>query len=91
MNFHLIQGQDLVLVSPDAVPPVCKIINYDKLRYELEKKEKLKRKNQKTMDLKEVKLSYKIDVHDYEVRKRAAVKFLVKGDKVKATIRFKGR
>jgi translation initiation factor IF-3 len=89
--FHLNQGQDLVLVSPDAVPPVCKIINYDKLRYEMEKKEKLKRKNQKTMDLKEVKLSYKIDVHDYEVRKRAAVKFLVKGDKVKATIRFKGR
>ena len=57
----------------------------------MEKKEKLKKKNQKTMDLKEVKLSYKIDVHDYEVRKRAAVKFLTKGDKVKATIRFKGR
>lgn len=85
------RGQDLVLVSPDAVPPVCKIINYDKLRYEMEKKEKLKRKNQKTMEIKEVKLSYKIDVHDYEVRKRAAVKFLLKGDKVKATIRFKGR
>ena len=57
----------------------------------MEKKEKLKKKNQRTMELKEVKLSYKIDVHDYEVRKRAAVKFLTKGDKVKATIRFKGR
>ena len=80
-----------MLISPDADPPVCKVISYDKLRYELEKKEKQKRKNQKTMELKEVKLSFKIDVHDYEVRKRAAVKFLLKGDKVKASIRFKGR
>ena len=70
---------------------VCKIINYDKLRYEQEKKAKLKKKNQRSMDLKEVKLSYKIDVHDYDVRKRAAYKFLTKGDKVKASIRFKGR
>jgi len=86
-------GMDLVLVSPDAKPPVCKIINYDKLRYELEKKEKAKKKNQalNQQELKEVKLSYKIDVHDYEVRKRAAMKFLTKGDKVKASIRFKGR
>jgi len=84
-------GMDLVVVSPEANPPVCKIINYDKLRYELEKKEKAKRKNQSTQELKEVKLSYKIDVHDYEVRKRAAIKFLTKGDKVKASIRFKGR
>eukprot|EP00283_Hemiselmis_rufescens_P010717 CAMPEP_0173436548 /NCGR_PEP_ID=MMETSP1357-20121228/16392_1 /TAXON_ID=77926 /ORGANISM="Hemiselmis rufescens, Strain PCC563" /LENGTH=417 /DNA_ID=CAMNT_0014401639 /DNA_START=36 /DNA_END=1289 /DNA_ORIENTATION=+ len=85
------RGVDLVLMSPDANPPVCKIINYDKLRYENEKKEKMKKKNQKQMDIKEVKLSYKIDVHDYDVRKRAAVKFLTKGDKVKASIRFKGR
>lgn len=84
-------GMDLIVVSPEAKPPVCKIINYDKLRYELEKKEKLKRKNQTVQELKEVKLSYKIDVHDYEVRKRAAIKFLTKGDKVKASIRFKGR
>jgi len=84
-------GMDLLVVSPEAKPPVCKIINYDKLRYELEKKEKAKRKNQTVQELKEVKLSYKIDVHDYEVRKRAAVKFLTKGDKVKASIRFKGR
>lgn len=63
-----LQGMDLVLVSPDAKPPVCKIINYDKLRYELEKKEKAKKKNQalNQQELKEVKLSYKIDVHDYE-------------------------
>jgi len=85
------RGQDLVMVSPDANPPVCKIINYDKLRYETEKKEKLKKKNTKNAELKEVKLSYKIDVHDYEVRKRATQKFLLKGDKVKASIRFKGR
>jgi len=85
------RGVNLVLMSPDAVPPVCKIINYDKLRYENEKKEKMKKKNQKSMDLKEVKLSYKIDVHDYDVRKRAAKRFLIKGDKVKASIRFKGR
>jgi len=85
------RGQDLVVVSPDANPPVCKIINYDKLRYENEKKEKLKKKNTKNAELKEVKLSYKIDVHDYEVRKRATQKFLVKGDKVKVSIRFKGR
>lgn len=84
-------GMDLVVVSPDAKPPVCKIINYDKLRYELEKKEKAKKKNQTVQELKEVKLSYKIDTHDYEVRKRAATKFLMKGDKVKASIRFKGR
>jgi translation initiation factor IF-3 len=84
-------GMDLVVVSPDAKPPVCKIINYDKLRYENEKKEKAKRKNQTVQELKEVKLSYKIDTHDYEVRKRAAIKFLTKGDKVKASIRFKGR
>ena len=82
---------DLIVVSPDANPPVCKIINYDKLRYELEKKEKAKKKNQSVQELKEVKLSYKIDTHDYEVRKRATLKFLTKGDKVKASIRFKGR
>ena len=84
-------GMDLVVVSPEAAPPVCKIINYDKLRYELEKKEKAKKKNQSVQELKEVKLSYKIDTHDYEVRKRATLKFLTKGDKVKASIRFKGR
>ena len=81
----------MVLMSPDANPPVCKIINYDKLRYENEKREKMKKKNSKNAELKEVKLSYKIDVHDYEVRKRATIKFLTKGDKVKASIRFKGR
>jgi translation initiation factor IF-3 len=84
-------GMDLVVVSPEAQPPVCKIISYDKLRYELEKKEKMKRKNQTVQEIKEVKLSYKIDTHDYEVRVKAATKFLTKGDKVKASIRFKGR
>jgi translation initiation factor IF-3 len=70
-------------VSPEASPPVCKIINYDKLRYEEEKKQKMMRKNSKNAELKEVKLSYKIDVHDYEVRQRAASKFIVKGDKAR--------
>jgi len=65
-----VQGMDLVVVSPEAKPPVCKIINYDKLRYENEKKEKAKRKNQTVQELKEVKLSYKIDTHDYEVSHR---------------------
>jgi len=85
------RGVDLIVVSPEADPPVCKIINYDKLRYENEKKEKMKKKNQTLMQIKEVKLSYKIDVHDYDVRKRAAMRFLLKGDKVKASIRFRGR
>mmetsp|Transcript_55465 Transcript_55465/g.131713 ORF Transcript_55465/g.131713 Transcript_55465/m.131713 type:complete len:301 (-) Transcript_55465:60-962(-) len=85
------EGMDLILVSPEATPPVCKITSYDKMRYEEEKKAKAMKRGSKNAELKEVKLSYKIDTHDYEVRKRAAIKFLTKGDKVKASIRFKGR
>lgn len=82
---------DLVLVSPQANPPVARIMDYGKYRYELQKKEKEQRKNQKTINVKEVRLSPTIDDHDYETKLRQAIKFLEKGDKVKATIKFRGR
>ena len=82
---------DLVLVSPNAKPPVARIIDYGKYRYEQQKKEKEQRKSQKTVSLKEVRLSPSIDEHDYQTKLRQAVKFLEKGDKVKVSIRFRGR
>ena len=85
------QGLDLVKISPQAVPPVCKLMDYGKFRFEQTKKEKEARRNQKVVDIKEVRLSAKIDVHDFEVRVKSAQKFLTGGDKVKASIRFRGR
>ena len=82
---------DLVKISPNAVPPVCKVMDYGKFRFEQTKKEKEARRNQKVVDIKEVRLSAKIDVHDFEVRVKSAQKFLTGGDKVKASIRFRGR
>lgn len=82
---------DLVKIAPQAVPPVCRIMNYGKFRFEQAKKEKEARKNQKIVDIKEVRLSSKIDVHDFEVRVKSAQKFLSGGDKVKASIKFRGR
>lgn len=82
---------DLVLVSPQAKPPVARIMDYGKYRYELQKKEKEQRRNQKTVSLKEVRLSPSIEDHDYQTKLRQAIKFLEKGDKVKASIRFRGR
>ncbi len=82
---------DLVLVSPQAKPPVARIMDYGKYRYELQKKEKEQRKNQRVQSLKEVRLSPSIEDHDYQTKLRQAIKFLEKGDKVKATIRFRGR
>lgn len=82
---------DLLCVAPNAKPPVCKIIDYGKYRFELQKKAKEMRKNQKTVDLKEVQLSSNIGEHDLNTKLRAARKFLEKGDKVKITIRFRGR
>lgn len=82
---------DLVLVSPQARPPVARIMDYGKYRYELQKKEKEQRKNQRVVNLKEVRLSPSIDDHDYQTKLRQAIKFLEKGDKVKASIRFRGR
>lgn len=82
---------DLVLVSPNAKPPVARIMDYGKYRYELQKKEKEQRKNQKTVSLKEIRLSPGIEDHDYQTKLRQAIKFLEKGDKVKVSIRFRGR
>jgi len=82
---------DLVLIAPNANPPVAKIMDYGKYKFEQQKKEKESRKNQKIITMKEVRLSPTIDEHDFETKLRNAIKFLSKGDKVKASIRFKGR
>jgi translation initiation factor IF-3 len=82
---------DLVNVAPTAKPPVCRIMDYGKFRYEQQKKEKEARKNQKIVDIKEIRLSATIDEHDFQTKLRNAVKFLKDGDKVKASVRFRGR
>ena len=85
------RGLDLVKIAPKAEPPVCRVMDYGKFRFEQAKKEKEARKNQKVVDIKEVRLSAKIDVADFNVRVKQAEKFLKGGDKVKASIRFRGR
>lgn len=82
---------DLVKISPNAKPPVCKIINYGKYKFELAKKQKEAKKNQKTMSVKEVRLSPNIDEHDIQTKMKNAIKFLSKGDKLKVAVRFRGR
>ena len=82
---------DLVLVSENSDPPVCRIMDYGKYKFEQEKKARAIRKKQHTADVKEVKMRYKIDEHDYQVRVNQAKRFLKSGDKVKATITFRGR
>lgn len=82
---------DLVKIAPNAKPPVCKIIDYGKYRYELARKEKEAKKKQKTIDVKEVRLSPNIDTNDLNTKMNQARKFLEKGDKVKVTLRFRGR
>lgn len=84
-------GLDLILVNPNSDPPVCKIVNYSKYRYMNERKAKEVKKNSKASELKEVKMSYKIDVHDYDVRRKNALKFLNQGNRVKCTVMFRGR
>ena len=84
-------GLDLVEVSPNASPPVCKIIDYGKLKYQEQKKKNEARKKQKTIDVKEIKIRPNIDTHDYEVKMRNARRFIDDGDKVKVTLRFRGR
>ena len=84
-------GLDLVKIAPQAKPPVCKIIDYGKYRYELARKEKEARKKQKTIDVKEVRLSPNIDTNDLKTKVNAARKFIEKGDKVKVSLRFRGR
>ena len=82
---------DLVKIVPNAAPPVCKITNYNKSIFEQAKKEKEAKKNQKIVELKEVRLSATIEKHDFEVKVKSAIKFLQNGDKVKVSIRFRGR
>jgi len=82
---------DLVLVSPDQDPPVAKILDYGKYRFETEKRAKDARKKQHTVDVKEVKMRYKIDLHDYEVKVKNIKKFLASGNKVKIMVMLKGR
>jgi translation initiation factor IF-3 len=84
-------GLDLVEVSPNADPPVCKILDYGKLKYQEQKKKAEARKKQKTQDVKEIKLRPNIDVHDYQVKAKAMTRFFEDGDKVKVTLRFRGR
>ncbi len=84
-------GLDLVIVADNADPPVCKIMDYGKFKYEEQKKKNEARKKQKTIDVKEIKLRPNIDAHDYDVKMRAMNKFLGEGDKVKVTMRFRGR
>jgi translation initiation factor IF-3 len=85
------RGLDLVEISPNAVPPVCRIQDYGKFLYEKDKSDRAARKKQKVIVIKEVKFSVNVDEHDYQTKKNMAVRFLSDGDKVKASLRFKGR
>jgi translation initiation factor IF-3 len=85
------RGLDLVEVAPNAVPPVCRLMDYGKFRYEQSRKDRESRKNQHVVELKEVRFSPKIDDHDLDTKGRQAAKFLDEGDKVKLTVRFRGR
>ena len=84
-------GLDLVEISPHADPPVCKILDYGKYKYEAQKRKNEARKKQKVIEVKEIKMRPNIDVHDYDVKMRSIQKFLGEGDKVKVTMRFRGR
>ena len=85
------QGMDLVMMSAQAVPPVCKVMDYGKFRFEREKREKEAKKKQQTVELKEIQLSPRIDTHDFETKARHAVKFLESGNKIRVVMRFRGR
>ena len=85
------RGMDLVEVATKSDPPVCKILDYGKFKYEAQKKKNEARKKQKTIDVKEIKMRPGIEIHDYDVKMRAMRKFLGEGDKVKVTMRFRGR
>jgi translation initiation factor IF-3 len=91
MQMAIDANLDLVNVAPQAKPPVCRIMDYGKFRYEQQKKEKEARKNQKIVDLKEVWFRANIEEHDYQTKFRNVVKFLNEGDKVKCSVRFRGR
>ena len=85
------EGLDLVMMAPQADPPVCKIMDYGKYRFECEKREKEAKKKQQTVEVKEIQLSYRIDTHDFETKVRHAHRFLGEGNKVRVVMRFKGR
>lgn len=85
------EDMDLVCISPNAQPPVCKIMDYGKYRFEQTKREKEAKKNQKTFDIKEIRLGLSTDVHDFETKGKHAIRFLEEGNKVKVSIRFRGR
>ena len=85
------KGLDLVEVAPTAVPPVCRILDYGQYKYELQKREREQKRKQKSQSFKEVRLAVKIDVHDLRTKSRRAAEFLDKGDRVKVTVRFRGR
>ncbi|WP_417249237.1 translation initiation factor IF-3 [Celeribacter sp.] len=91
MEMAAAAGLDLVEISPNATPPVCKIMDFGKFKYEQQKRESEARKKQKIIEIKEVKFRPGTDTHDYEVKMRNVYKFLEKGDKVKVTMRFRGR
>ncbi len=84
-------GLDLVEISPNTDPPVCKILDYGKYKYQEQKKRNEAKKKQKTVDVKEIKMRPNIDIHDYQVKLRAMHRFFEEGDKVKVTLRFRGR
>ena len=91
LNMAAEVGLDLVEISPNADPPVCKFLDYGKFKYEAQKKKHEARKKQKVIDVKEIKMRPGIDEHDFQVKMRNARRFLDDGDKVKVTIRFRGR
>ena len=91
MDIAIKKNLDLVQIAPQAKPPACKIMDYGKYKFELAKREKENRKNQKTVTIKEVRFSPSIDTHDFETKVNQAAKFLKSGDKVKVTVRFRGR
>ena len=82
---------DLVKIAPQAVPPVCKILDYGKYRFEMQKREKEAKKNQKVVEVKEIRLSLNIDTNDFNTKVNQGIKFLKAGDKVKVSVRFRGR
>ena len=84
-------GLDLVEISPNSEPPVCKILDFGKYKYQAQKKAAEARKKQRTVEIKEIKMRPNIDIHDYDVKMRSIVRFFEEGDKVKVTLRFRGR
>ncbi len=91
LNIAASKNLDLVDIAPQAKPPVCRIMDYGKYRYEQAKREKEARKNQKTIEIKEVRMSLNIDTHDFNTKVNAAKKFLSAGNKVKVSVRYRGR